>query len=144
MTQAKILFVDDEELLRLTVSSDLQDAGYIVKTVEGGKQACALLAENFYDLVLTDLGMEGMDGIQVLKEVKRHDPTCCVVLLTGYGNMDSVIEALRNGADDYLLKPYQREELFFRLDRCLEKGQLKRELSKTEKKLSKSHTELEK
>jgi len=140
----KILFVDEQELLRLTVSSDLQDAGYTVETAEDGHQACAKLAENSYDLVLTDLVMEGMGGMQVLKAAKRRDPTCGVVLLTGYGNMDSVIEALRSGADDYFLKPYQREELLFRLARCLEKGQLQRKLKKTEKKLKQSHAELEK
>ncbi len=99
MTQAKILFVDDEPLLRLTVGSDLQDAGYLVKTAENGHQACAELAENSYDLVLTDLVMEGIDGMQVLQEAKRCDPTCGVILMTGYGDMDSVIEALRCGAD---------------------------------------------
>ena len=144
MNQAKILLVDDEELLRLTVSRDLQDAGYAVETVEDGHQACASLAENSYDMVVTDLVMEGIDGMQVLKEAKHRDPTCGVILLTGYGNMDSAIEALRRGADDYLLKPYQREELFLRLARCLEKGKLRRELRETEKKLRQSHAELEK
>lgn len=144
MSQTKILLVDDEELLRLTVSRDLQDADYAVETVEDGHQACASLAENSYDMVVTDLVMEGIDGMQVLKEAKHRDPTCGVILLTGYGNMDSAIEALRRGADDYLLKPYQREELFFRLARCLEKGKLRRELRKTEKKLRQSHAELEK
>ncbi|MBW1749335.1 MAG: response regulator [Deltaproteobacteria bacterium] len=66
MTQAKILFVDDEPLLRLTVGSDLQDAGYVVKTAEDGHQACAELAENSYDLVVTDLVMEGINGMQVV------------------------------------------------------------------------------
>ena len=143
MTQAKILFVDDEPLLRLTVGSDLQDAGYLVKTAEDGHQACAELAENSYDLVLTDLVMEGIDGMQVLQEAKRCDPTCGVILMTGYGDMDSVIEALRCGADDYLLKPYKREELFFRLARCLEKGHLQRDLREAEEKLRRSHAELE-
>ena len=143
MTLSKILFVDDEPLLRLTVSSDLQDAGYAVDTAEDGHRACAGLAENSYDLVVTDLVMEGIDGMQVLQEAKRCDPTCGVILMTGYGDMDSVIEALRFGADDYLLKPYKREELFFRLARCLEKGQLQRDLRDVEKKLRRSHAELE-
>lgn len=144
MNQTKILLVDDEELLRLTVSSDLQDAGYTVEIAAGGREAYAKLAENSYDMVLTDLAMEEIDGIQVLKEVKRRNPACGVVLLTGYGNMDSVIEALRSGVDDYLLKPYNREELFFRLARCLEKSKLRRELRDTEEKLRQSHGELEK
>jgi DNA-binding NarL/FixJ family response regulator len=143
MTQAKILLVDDEPLLRLTMSSDLQDAGYAVDTAEDGHRACANLAENSYDVVVTDLVMERIDGMQVLQEAKRCDPTCGVILITGYGDMNSVIEALRLGADDYLLKPYKREELIFRLARCLEKGQLQRDLREMEKKLRQSHAELE-
>ncbi len=143
MTQTKILVVDDEPLLRLTVASDLEDAGYVVETVEDGHRACARLSENSYDLVITDLVMEGIDGMQVLQEVKRRDPTCGVILMTGYGDMDSVIKALRYGADDYLLKPYKPDELFFRLVRCLEKGQLQRNLREAEKKLHRSHAELE-
>ncbi|MBE9580275.1 MAG: response regulator [Proteobacteria bacterium] len=135
--------MDDEPLLRLTMSSDLQDAGYAVDTAEDGHRACANLAENSYDVVVTDLVMEGIDGMQVLQEAKRCDPTCGVILITGYGDMNSVIEALRLGADDYLLKPYKREELIFRLARCLEKGQLQRDLRETEKKLRQSHAELE-
>ena len=144
MTQARILLVDDEPLLRLTVSSDLQDAGYVVETAEDGHQACAGLAENSYDMVVTDLVMEGIDGMQVLQEAKLRDPACGVILMTAYGDMDSVIEALRYGADDYLLKPYKREELFFRLARCLEKGRLQRNLRETEKELRLSYAELEK
>lgn len=141
--QTKILLVDDEPLLRLTVSSDLLDAGYIVKSVEDGHQACVEISGNSYDLVITDLIMEGINGIQVLQEVKRSDPTCGVILMTGYGDMDSVIKALRFGADDYLLKPYKHEELFFRLDRCLEKRKLQLELKNTELQLRLSHADLE-
>jgi DNA-binding NtrC family response regulator len=121
---AKILLVDDAPLLLLTVSSDLQDAGYTVETAEDGHRDCDNLAENSYDLVETDLVMEGIDGMQVLQEAKRCDPACCVILMTGYGDMDSAIKALRFGADDYLLKPCKREELIFRLARCLEKRKL--------------------
>ncbi len=144
MLKNTVLVVDDEELLRLTVSRDLQEAGYTVEIAEDGREACAKLAENSYDLVLTDLAMEEIDGIRVLKEVKRRDPECGVVLLTGNGNMDSVISALRSGVDDYLLKPYNREELFFRLARCLEKSRLRRQLKDAEEKLRQSYGELEK
>jgi DNA-binding response OmpR family regulator len=114
--------VDDEPLLRLTVGSDLQDAGYVVKTAEDGHLACAELAENSYDLVVTDLVMEGIDGMQVLQEAKRCDATCGVILMTGYGDMDSVIEALRYGADDYLLKPTNVKSFFFVWPVVLRKG----------------------
>lgn len=144
MTQIKILLVDDEELLRATLSSDLEEAGYAVETAVDGHQACVMLNGNSYDLIITDLIMEGVDGIQVLKEARRIDPMCGGILLTGYGNMDSAIEAIRCGADDYLLKPYQYEELLFRLDRYFEKRRLRLLLGETEKQLRQSHAELEK
>ncbi len=99
--------MDDEPLVRLTVSSDLEDTGYAVNTAEDGHVACARLDESSYDLVVTDLVMEGMGGMQVLQEAKQRDPTCGVILMTGYGDMESVIKVLRHGADDYLLKAYK-------------------------------------
>ena len=93
--------------------------------------------------MVTDLVMEGMGGMQVLQEAKQRDPTCGVILMTGYGDMDSVIKAMRHGADDYLLKPYKSEDFLFRLVGCLEKGQLQRNLREAEKQLRRSHEELE-
>ncbi len=143
MTKTSILLVDDEEILRLTVSSDLQDAGYDVDTAVDGRQACIFLAEKSYDLIITDLLMEDVDGLQVMEEARRLDPMCSIILLTGHGNVESVVEALRGGADDYLLKPYKHEELLFRLTRCLEKRKLRVELKETERRLRQSHAELE-
>lgn len=124
MKKKAILVVDDEEIIRETLSSDLEEAGYVTETVESGEHAIAALKKSHYDLVITDLLMEGIDGIQVLKNAKKIDPEIAVIILTGFGDMTSAIDALRLGADDYLLKPYNYEEIQFRISRSLEKQAL--------------------
>ncbi|MCD6150379.1 MAG: response regulator [Deltaproteobacteria bacterium] len=139
-----ILLVDDEEIIRLTVGNNLREVGYDVEVAENGRQACAMLDKKTYDLVLTDLVMEGGDGLQVLKKAKSVDLLCCVILMTGYGSMSSAILALRDGAVDYILKPFENDELLFRISRCMQKRILQLELQKAEKELQKSHAALEK
>ncbi|RUM39265.1 MAG: response regulator [Desulfobulbus sp.] len=116
----KILVVDDEEIIRTTLELNLLDAGYGVDTAASGEEACALL-ENGYNLIITDLMMEGVGGLDVLRRVKEIDPGIIVFILTGYGELESAVEALRAGADDYLLKPYNHDELLMRMSRVLEK-----------------------
>ncbi len=144
MDNLNILLVDDEEIIRLTVGNNLREAGYGVEVAENAQQACAMLDKKSYDLVLTDLVMEGGDGLQVLKKAKSIDLLCSVVLMTGYGSMNSAILALRDGAVDYILKPFENDELLFRISRCMQKRILQLELQKAEKKLQKSHAALEK
>jgi len=79
-------------------------------------------------MMITDLMMEGMDGITVLKEAKQIDPEIGVIILTGYGDLSSAIDALRLGADDYLLKPCDTDELLFRIGKIIEKQELKQRL----------------
>ena len=106
----------------------MKTEGYDITTAENGESAIAKLKEKRFDLVITDLIMEGLDGIQVLKQAKKSDPELPVIILTGYGDMTSAIDALRLGADDYLLKPSDVGELFFRVSGCLEKYELKRKI----------------
>jgi DNA-binding NtrC family response regulator len=123
-----ILLVDDEEIIRRTLRRDIEEIGYGATAVGDGETALALLQERYYDLVLTDLRMEGISGIEVLKGVKARSPDIGVIILTGFGDISSAIEALRSGADDYLLKPYAYEDLALRLRNCLEKQELKKRL----------------
>ncbi len=109
--------------------------GFKVDTVDSGKKAIAKVEQNHFDLIITDLMMEGMDGIQVLKHVKDLDPGLPVIILTGYGDMASAIDALRSGADDYMLKPCDIDELLFRISRCLEKFELLKQLKDQNRKL---------
>jgi len=118
MSQAAILIVDDEELIRETLRLDMLDMGYAVDLAASGEEAAALLGKE-YDLIITDLIMEGVDGMEVLRLAKSKRPDQAVFILTGYGELESAIEALRLGADDYLLKPYNHDELILRVAKCL-------------------------
>lgn len=133
MRNASILLVDDDPVILIGIGKVLQNDGYDIKTAESGEIAFKMMSEKKYDLVITDLVMDQVDGIQVLKKAKELDPETMVIILTGYGGMTSAIDALRLSADDYLLKPCEAEEIFFRVSRCLEKLELKRKIKDYEK-----------
>ncbi len=125
MNKKTVLLVDDEAIIRKTLAGKLNDEGFTVLTADGGASALAYLATTKINLVITDLMMEGMNGIQILEAVKAKNPEIAVIILTGYGELTSAIDALRLGADDYLLKPCDLNELLFRMNKCLEKQSLK-------------------
>lgn len=135
MANTSILLVDDELIILESLGMDLRAEGYEVTSADSGENAIAALEKSRFDLVITDLMMEGLDGIQVLKRAKSIYPALPVIILTGYGDMTSAIDALRLGADDYLLKPCEIDELLFRISRCLEKQQLLEQLRLQNKKL---------
>ena len=125
----KILFVDDEEIIVRSFCSTLNQKGYEASFALSAKAAVALLQTHAYDVVITDLRMPEMDGMQVLKEAKQHNTQGVVLVLTGYGDMQSAVDALRLGADDYIQKPCDTGELIYRMDKCLEKKGLEKELA---------------
>jgi PAS domain S-box-containing protein len=127
MENATILLVDDEPIILRSIGSELEQAGYRVKTANSGEAAIEALSENPIDLVVTDLVMEGVNGLGVLERAKQLNPHTIVIILTGYGDMDSSINALRLGADDFLAKPCDIREFRFRVERCLERLKLKKE-----------------
>lgn len=133
MNDRKILLVDDEEIILNSFQADLSRHGFEITTANSGEAALALLSENIYDLVVTDLVMGGIGGIEVLEKVKKKNPFISVIILTGYGDMKSAVEALRLGADDYLLKPCDVDELLLRMDRCLQKQDAVRKIDIYEK-----------
>ena len=135
MAKKSILLVDDEAIILESLGRDLEAEGYEVATANNGEGAIGMLQQQRFDLVITDLMMEGLDGIQVLKQAKRIDAALPVIILTGYGDMTSAIDALRLGADDYVLKPCEVTELLFRMSRCLEKHQLLEQLRLQNQKL---------
>ena len=124
-----LLLVDDDPFILEGIGEDLERRGYRVTRVDSGEKAIELLQRTRFDLVITDLIMERADGIQVLKKSKEIDDTAMVIILTGFGDMISAIDALRGQADDYLLKPCESSEMFFRVERCLEKLELTRRIS---------------
>ncbi|MBV9086795.1 MAG: response regulator, partial [Acidobacteriaceae bacterium] len=122
--KAKILVVDDEANVLFTMTSILQHEGYDVDGVGDGASAIRAVHEKHYDLVLTDLNMPGVDGLAVLKEVRKRSPNTVTVMITGYGSLDSALEAVHLGAYEYLLKPTEVPELKLAVKRSLERKRL--------------------
>jgi signal transduction histidine kinase len=122
--RARILLVDDEPNILMTVKEILVQEGYDVDAEPDGLSAVQALQHSTYDLVLTDLKMEGMDGLALLEEVRNHSPQTVTVMMTGYGSVDSATEAVRLGAFEYLLKPVAVEELKQAVERSLERKRL--------------------
>lgn len=138
MRKKAILLVDDEAIILNAISVDLRQEKYEVTKASSGEEALQLLKDKTFDAIVTDLSMPGVDGLGVLKAAKRINDLTCVIILTGYGNMTTAIDALRLGADDYLLKPCESEELIIRIERCLEKKELARQLSEQNEQLAES------
>ena len=111
MPRRRVLVVDDEKNQREIYTLILEDDGYSVTTAQSGEHALRLARENDFDLVLTDYKMTGMDGMMLLGELLKIDPSLIVVMMTAHGSVESVKEALRSGAFDYLEKPIDRDQL---------------------------------
>jgi signal transduction histidine kinase len=124
LSGARLLVVDDEESVALTVGEVLRQDGFVVETASSGKEAVARLGEAEYDLVLTDLHMEGGDGLSVLAEIRRRVPLTIAIVLTGFASVESAIAALRQGAYDYLVKPCIIEDLKHTVRRGVEHRRL--------------------
>ncbi len=120
MTDGSILVVDDEERQREIYRDILQDEGYKTETAPTGEAALRLLAQKRFDLVLTDLNLTGMTGLQLLSEILAADPTVAVVLITGYPSIESAVEATRKGVYQYLQKPVDRDRLLGVVDEVFE------------------------
>src|SRR3982751_283799 len=122
--EARLLVVDDEESLRITTAAIFENEGYIVDTASSGDEAVALLNDSDYDLVLTDLHMEGGDGLSVLNQIRQHAPLTISVVLTGFASVESAIAALQEGAYDYLIKPCDIESMKHTIRRGVEHRRL--------------------
>jgi DNA-binding NtrC family response regulator len=124
MARNRVLVVDDEKNQREIYTLILEDDGFEVTTAQSGEQAVRIARENDFDLVLTDYKMTGMDGLSLLGELVQIDPSIIVVMMTAHGSVESVKEALRAGAFDYLEKPVDRDQLLKVIESAL--GRLKR------------------
>lgn len=132
MAGSKVLVVDDELSVATTVKAIMQLDGNEVTAVTNGKEALELLRKHEFDVVLTDLRLDDLDGIEVLRETQRLWPDTVAIMLTGYASLESAVAALRNGAYDYLIKPTDVNELRATIGRALERRQLRRRLVELE------------
>ncbi|PIV21860.1 MAG: hypothetical protein COS40_06710 [Deltaproteobacteria bacterium CG03_land_8_20_14_0_80_45_14] len=125
--ETRIMVIDDEPLMRITVQDALAADGYKVTTAETAEKGLTLLRENPADILITDLKLPDMDGIQVLEEVKTMNPDTQVIMITAYGSIDSAVTAMKAGASDYLTKPFAMDELLLIIKRLLRMRQLEEE-----------------
>ena len=126
-TPTRVLVVDDEESLRFFLTRGLRKAGYAVDEVADGRAAVEALARVAYDVVLTDMVMPGVSGLDVLSAVHEMDRDAVVILMTAHGTVENAIDALRLGAFDYLEKPFELKELLVNVERGLERREVERE-----------------
>jgi PAS domain S-box-containing protein len=143
MGKTKVLLIDDERRIRQTFARTLKLIGYTVTTAEDGETGLAQFDAEQPDIVLLDLRMPGIDGLMVLQEMRKRDPEANVILATGHGDKDAVIETLRAGASDFLSKPVDHVSLESALRRAEERLDLKRKLRASEAALRQQNEQLE-
>ena len=128
MGSTKILIVDDELIMRESLAGWLERDGHSVQTSPSGEDALEKLKETRFDILLVDIKMEGISGLDVLRHVKENDPDLAVVMITAYGSIPTAIEAMKNGAYDYMLKPFDPNELGVLIDKIIRHQEQTREM----------------
>src|SRR5512136_2465429 len=126
-TSARLLVVDDERVTIDLLSEVLSQEGYEVSTALSGEEAMAQGTDKIFDIVITDVRMGDKDGMEVLKSFKKIAPETTVIMITAFGSIETAIEAIREGAFDYISKPFKLEEIKFTVQRALEQRRLLQE-----------------
>ena len=125
---AQILVVDDEARMADLIRRELEDNGHSVAVAGDGPSALDQLGESGFDLVVTDLKMPGMDGLDLLQVIRKEYPGTEVVLMTAYASAQTAVKAMKEGAYDYLTKPFEMDELLIMINRVTEMKRLEREI----------------
>jgi CheY-like chemotaxis protein len=131
MKTGKILLVEDDVPTRAALKKSLEKQGYDFDLAESGERAVEMIKINDYDLIITDLMMDNIDGLTVIKEAKRKDLLCEAILMSAYGTYETCIEAMKIGASDYFVKPLNVDQLFRKADLCLKRRSLIKNARKT-------------
>ncbi|NJD62627.1 MAG: sigma-54-dependent Fis family transcriptional regulator [Deltaproteobacteria bacterium] len=134
-----ILVVDDEEIVRDSLSSWLEEDGYHVEAVESGRKALERLPAKPWDLMLVDLKMPGMDGIQLMEEVRKTHPDMLVIIMTAYATVDTAVKAMKTGAYDYFVKPFNPDDISLTIRKIVDHHQLVKENLFLRKELKKQY-----
>ncbi|MCK4507391.1 MAG: sigma-54-dependent Fis family transcriptional regulator, partial [Desulfuromonadales bacterium] len=124
MASERILIVDDEDGMRRLLGRVLTREGYETSTVGSGAEALRLVANERFDLVVTDIKMPEMDGLQLLEELKEFEPSLPIIVMTAYGTIENAVQALRFGAYDYIAKPFETDEIKLTVAKALERERL--------------------
>ena len=139
MIQKRILVVDDDESLRWVTQAQLQQSGYQVDAAGNGKEALAAIHEDPPDLVITDLMMPGMSGVELLKNIRADYSEIIVIVVTAFGTVENAVEAMKAGAYDYITKPVNIQELRLIVGRGLEHLDLRQEVRTLRSSLDKKY-----
>jgi len=124
MAAEKVLIVDDEEGMRRLLGRVLSREGYETTTVGSGAEALQQLGSDQFDLVITDIQMPGMNGLELLREIKAFDPSLPIIVITAYGTVENAVEALRAGAYHYITKPFETDEIKLTVAKAMERERL--------------------
>lgn len=135
-----ILVVDDDADMRELAYDMLKDRGHQVATAGSGEEALKRLAEGDYAVVLTDLRMKGLQGLELLAQIKRGYPDINVILMTAFGSVETAVEAMKHGASDYLTKPVKKDELVRVVERVIREASLRREVNRLRKEVHKEYS----
>jgi DNA-binding NtrC family response regulator len=127
-TPGRVLVVDDDPAMQELLRDELQERGYQVTAVGDGYTAMRILGEEEYDVVLTDLRLRGMQGLELLNDVKRSFSDTNVIILTAFGTVETAIEAMKHGAYDYVMKPIKGDELVLTIGKAVRDARLRREV----------------
>jgi two-component system NtrC family response regulator len=127
MKKHSILLIDDDDSLRRVMEFSLAEAGYKVRTAANGEEGLDIFSKEAFDAVITDITMPGMNGMEVLAKVRQRDDRVPVVVITAYGTIESAVDAMKQGAFDYITKPFNRDELRITLEKALRMRRLERE-----------------
>ena len=127
MSKIKILIVDDELIMRESLAGWLERDGHAVQTAASGEEALEKVKDTQFDIFLVDIKMEGISGLDVLRSVRETDPDADVVMITAYGSIPSAIEAMKDGAYDYMLKPFDPNELGVLIEKIVQHQEQARE-----------------
>lgn len=119
MGGSKVLIVDDEKLMRISLESQLKKEGYHVRSVDNALEGLKMVKSEDFDVVVTDLRLPGMNGMELLKEIKKYNQEIVVVIMTAFGTLESAVSAIKDGAYDYIAKPFSTDELIIKLQRAL-------------------------
>jgi DNA-binding NtrC family response regulator len=115
----RILIVDDEENIRQILTEYLKDFGYEVICAVNGEEALQIYRKGYFDIILSDLVMRPMDGLDLLREIKKVEPDAIFIMITGYPSIESALEAIKKGARDYITKPFNIDEIRLKIERAL-------------------------
>ena len=134
----KILVIDDELDMLMLLRMIIEDnTDYEVETTNNPSEALKMVMENDYNLVISDLKMPGMDGLELFDEVREMDPDLPLIIITAYGSLETSDEAIKKGVADFITKPFRKDSILFTINRVLELTRVRMENIKLKKKLEK-------